>query len=181
MTSHRHDSVVRLLDRRQPACGTTKVLAIDGPSGSGKSTIAADLTSVTGGLLLQLDDVYPGWHGLEATPPLIARALGSIAAGEIGTVDRWDWASHRVGGSLRLPPTRLLILDGVGSGAAVIRPYLSVLVWAEAPTDVRRARALARDGGAYAPFWEVWAAQEDRHFAAEQTRRHADVVMQTGA
>jgi len=72
-------------------------------------------------------------------------------------------------------------LDGVGSGAQVIRPFLSLLIWVEAPVDVRKERALARDGDVYAPFWDTWAAQEAAHFGAEQTRRHADVVVRTGA
>src|SRR5690606_41335989 len=32
------------------------------------------------------------------------------------------------------------------------------------PEDLRRQRALARDPG-YAPWWEMWAAQECEHFA----------------
>ena len=49
----------------------------------------------------------------------------------------------------------------------------------EAPADVRKQRALDRDGDTYAPYWDVWAAQEAEHFAAEQTRRHADLVVRT--
>jgi hypothetical protein len=33
----------------------------------------------------------------------------------------------------------------------------------------------------YAPFWDIWAAQETAHFRAEETRRHADVVVHTHA
>ena len=67
----------------------------------------------------------------------------------------------------------------MGSGASVVRPFLSLLIWLEAPADVRRRRALARDGDTYAPFWEIWAAQEAEHFAAEGTRGVADLVVRT--
>ena len=184
MTSHRRGALDRLVDLvswRQPACGGTLVVAVDGPSGAGKTDLSEALARATRGHLLQLEDVYPGWHGLERTPPMIAAALESIAVGEMGSVQRWDWVEDRPGSELPVPPAPLLILDGVGSGAAVIRPYLSVLVWVEAPADVRKRRALARDGETYAPFWEVWAEQEWGHFVAQQTRGHADVIVRTGA
>ncbi|WP_332663144.1 4-amino-4-deoxy-L-arabinose transferase [Aeromicrobium sp.] len=182
MTSHRYDDIVALIRERHAACGSTTVVAVDGPSGSGKTTFADELAEVAGGAVLHLEDLYPGWHGLAATPPMVAHGiLEAIAVDGIGTASRWDWVADRPGDTLRVPPVRLLILDGVGSGAAVIRPFLSLLIWVEAPTAVRKQRALARDGGVYAPFWDMWAAQEETHFRAEETRRHADVVVRTHA
>ena len=70
MSSHRYDAITRLIDAREPACGTTKVVAVDGPSGSGKSSLCEGLAAVTGGVVVHLDDAYPGWDGLAATPPL---------------------------------------------------------------------------------------------------------------
>ena len=182
MTSHRYDSIVALIREREPACGSTKVVAVDGPSGSGKTSLSDQLAEAAGGMVLHLEDLYPGWHGLSATPPMVAHGiLDAIAADQIGTAARWDWVNDRPGPTLRVRPRPLLILDGVGSGAAVIRPFLSLLMWVEAPPDVRKRRALARDGGVYAPFWDIWAAQEAAHFTAEETRRHADVIVHTHA
>lgn len=179
MTSHRYDDVLRLLAGRRPACGSTTVVAVDGPSGAGKTRFSEELATAAGGDLLHLEDVYPGWGGLAATPPIIARVLETIAVDGIGTAPRWNWELASPGPLLHVPPTPLLILDGVGSGAGVIRPYLSLLVWVEAPDAVRKERALARDGGTYAPYWDMWAAQEADHFAREATRRHADLVVST--
>jgi uridine kinase len=179
MTSHRYAPILRLVGERQPACGSTTVVAVDGPSGAGKTSFVAGLAEATGADVLHLEDVYPGWHGLAATPPAVARVLDTVAVDGIGTVPRWDWEHDAPGAPLYVPPARLLILDGVGSGAAIIRPYLSLLVWVDAPADVRKERALARDGGTYAPFWDMWAAQEAEHFARERTRQHADVVVAT--
>ena len=182
MTSHRYDDLVALIHERQPACGSTTVVAIDGPSGSGKTSLADQLAGVAGAAVLHLEDLYPGWHGLAATPPMVARGiLDAIAVDRIGTAARWDWVNDRPGPTLRVPPVPLLIVDGVGSGAAVIRPFVSLLIWVESPTDVRKHRALARDGGVYAPFWDIWAAQEVAHFRVEETRRHADVIVHTHA
>jgi para-aminobenzoate synthetase len=181
MNRHRYDELSALVAQRQPACGTTTVIAVDGPSGSGKTSLADGLAEAIGADVLHFDDVYPGWHGLEATPPMIrAGVLDRIAADEIGVVHRWDWDADHPGPILRVPPAPLLILDGVGSGASSIRPYLSVLLWVDAPLEVRKRRALARDGGVYEPFWDVWAEQEARHFAAEETRIHADLIIDTG-
>lgn len=180
MNRIRYDELAALIATRQPACGSSTVIAIDGPSGSGKTGLADGLAAVSDAAVLHLDDIYPGWSGLAATPPLIREVLERIAVGEVGLVNRWDWAAGQDGPLLHLPPSPLLILDGVGSGAAVIRPYLSLLLWVDAPLDVRKRRALARDSGAYEPFWDTWAAQEAQHFAAEQTRIHADLVIDTG-
>jgi uridine kinase len=179
VTSHRYDTILELLADRQPACGSTTVVAVDGPSGAGKTSLVGGLSAATGGDVLHLEDVYPGWDGLAATPPIIAEALEAVAVGEIGTAHRWDWEAGLPGALLRIPPAPLLILDGVGSGARVIRPYLSLLIWVDAPPDVRKQRALTRDGSTYAPHWDRWAAQEVRHFAAEDTRHHADLVIST--
>jgi uridine kinase len=177
--SHRYDLVVAQIDARVPACGTTTVVAVDGPSGAGKTEFAAGLATVTGADVLHLEDLYPGWEGLAATPPLVADVLAAVAVGEVGSAPRWDWSRGAPGATLRVAPGRLLVLDGVGSGASVVRPFLSLLIWVEAPADVRKRRALERDGETYAPYWDTWAAQEARHFAAEQTRRHADLVVRT--
>ena len=72
-----------------------------------------------------------------------------------------------------------MIVEGAGAGARRCAPYLAVLVWVEADEDVRRDRALARDGDRYAPHWDRWARQERTHFAREGTRQRADLVLDT--
>jgi para-aminobenzoate synthetase len=176
----RYDELAALIATRPPACGDTTVLAVDGPSGSGKTGLADELAATIGAEVFHLEDIYPGWSGLSATPPLVRGVLDQIAGGEPGVVHRWDWDADQDGPLMHIPATPLLILDGVGSGAAIIRPYLSLLIWVDAPLQVRKSRALARDGGVYEPFWDTWAAQEAEHFAAEHTRTHADIVIDTG-
>lgn len=179
-STSRLDELAALAASRQAACGTTRVVAIDGPSGSGKTSLADAWAERHGAAVFHLEDVYPGWEGLDATPPMVRSAvLEPLAVEEIGLIHRWDW-EHGVRGSvLRVPPTRLLIVDGVGSGARLLRPFLSLLVWVDGPAEVRKQRALARDSGVYAPFWDLWAEQERRHFTAEGTRVAADVHLTT--
>jgi para-aminobenzoate synthetase len=166
--------------RRLPACGATTVVAVDGPSGAGKSDLADRLAAELEALVLRVDEFVPGWHGLAAMPPVIAGdVLAPIAAGEVGSARRWDWTGDRPGDVVDVPPVPYLVLDGCGSGSRIIRPYLSLLIWVEAPAEVRRARAMSRDGAVYEPWWDVWAAQERALFAAEQTALAADMHVQS--
>ena len=58
--------------------------------------------------------------------------------------------------------------------------FESVLAWLEAPADVRKKRALDRDGETFAPYWDMWAAQEDAMLARERTPERAGLVIDTG-
>lgn len=181
MTPTRYEALAPLIDGRAPACGATKVIAVDGPSGAGKTDFANGLGTALKAPVLHFDDVYPGWSGLAATPGLVAHGvLAPLAIGEVGSVARWDWVANRPSELIRFSTTPLLILDGVGSGAQVCRPFLSLLIWLDAPAATRKARALSRDGDTYAPFWDMWAAQERQLFVADDIRGRADVVVDTG-
>jgi hypothetical protein len=69
------------------------------------------------------------------------------------------------------------VLEGVGAGSLVTVPWVGVLVWVEAPRDLRMRRGIERDGEAFAPYWERWAAAEVDHFARHRTRERADLVL----
>ena len=176
----RYDELVETIRARLPACGATTVVAVDGPSGAGKSDLADSLGRRLEAPVLRVDELVPGWHGLAEMPPTVARdLLAPLAAGEVATVRRWNWVDDRPGELVDVRPGPFLLLDGCGSGSRVIRPYLSLLLWVDAPADVRRARAMARDGDVYEPWWDVWADQERQLFAAEQTKEAADVRLRS--
>ena len=158
------------------------MLALDGPSGSGKTTLAGALAKILGGApVVHLDDLYPGWEGLAAGVDRVRRwVLEPLARGEPAGYRRYDWASGRDAEWHQVPAAPELIIDGCGSGARACAPYLSLLVWVEAPVAVRRRRALARDGEAYCPYWQTWARQEEALYAEERTRDRADVIVRTG-
>lgn len=174
------DAVVELVRGRLPACGSTTVVAIDGPSGSGKSSLADELARRTDAVVLRTDTFVPGWRGLSQMPPALARdLLAPLARDEIARPRRWSWVRDTWLPGLPVEPAPLTVLDGCGSGSRPLRPFLSALVWVEADVETRRTRALARDGEAYEPWWDVWAAQERALFAAEGTRSAADLVLRT--
>lgn len=166
---------------RAPACGATRVIAIDGRSGAGKTAFALDLADQLAAPILHLEQLYAGWHGLAGAASTVRELLADLAVGELGQVRQWDWVNDRPGAWLSVRPTAELIIDGVGSGAGPLRPFLSQLVWLEAPDSVRRTRALARDGQTYEPWWDVWAEQEEAYLAAHRTPEAADLVLATGS
>ena len=169
------DDMVPVLGRLQPSCGTTVVVAIDGPSGAGKTKLARELAPLLDARILHLDDIYRGWRGLADAPPVVVQdVLEPIARGEPGRTPRWEWGADVPGEDIVVEPGGLLILDGCGSGSRIIRPFLSYLIWLDGPTEVRRARAMVRDGETYEKWWDIWAAQENELFTADQTEQAAD-------
>lgn len=156
------------------------VVGVDGPSGAGKTVLAARMASALGAGVVHVEDLYPGWGGLEpAVPRLVAWVLEPLAAGRSARWRRWDWAAGRYAEWRTLAPTSTVVVEGVGAGARACAPYLDLLVWVQAPEPVRYAQAMARDGVAYRPYWRRWAAAERVHFEREGTRARADVVVST--
>ncbi|WP_062349618.1 dephospho-CoA kinase [Herbidospora yilanensis] len=163
--------------RGRPArAGRTRVLAVEGRSGSGKSTLAAAL----GPPVIRMDDLYPGWDGLTAgIEALVTWVLRPLAEGSAARWRRWDWHRGEYAEWRDVPGTGELVVEGVGAGARAAQPYLSGLVWMEAPDETRRSRALARDGDTYIPHWERWADQEERYYALDDVRARADLTIST--
>ena len=157
--------------------GATRLVCIDGPSGSGKTTLAARLSAALGGPpVLHMDDLYPGWDGLAAAVPLLhEQVVAPLAAGRAARYRRYDWHREEFAEEHDLGIPELLIVEGAGCGARVIAERAVLLVWVEAPRDVRFRRGIARDGETYRPHWERWAHQEAAHFAAEATACRADL------
>jgi hypothetical protein len=164
-------------------CGTTKVVAIDGPSGSGKTDFTAALAArLPGAQILHMDDLYPGWGGLaQAVADVHDQVLAPLARGERAAYRRWDWERERYAEWHHLPRTDLLLLEGVGSGAHPGWQLVSTLIWLEAGRAERFRRGIERDGAAYLPHWERWAAGEEALFGADGTRSRADLIIDTAS
>jgi uridine kinase len=168
--------------RAAPArAGRTRVVAIDGRSGSGKTRLAGLLRAELGAPVVSLEDLYGGWDGLErGIDLLVTEVFEPLAARRRAHIPRYDWITRTWGESASLDPPELLIVEGVGAGARRAAISESLLVWLEAPADVRKKRALDRDGETFAPYWDYWAAQEDAMLAREHTPERADILIDAG-
>ncbi len=156
------------------------IIAVDGRSGAGKTTLAIELAAQLRNhhkvSLFHLEDIYPGWNGLTAgIERYVSTVLTPLSRAEPATWNSWDWEKHYDGDTRVTLPAEIVIIEGVGAAAAEARPLLSAVIWADSPDDVRRKRALDRDGGTYEPFWDQWAAQEEAWLAADNVPIHADV------
>lgn len=175
------DAALSVIAKAQPRCGETKVVAIDGPSGAGKTEFTTALADwLPESYLLHMDDMYPGWDGLEqAVADLYDQVLAPIARGEPAAYRAWDWEHERYARWHSLPATRLLLVDGVGSGAGRNAEFESALIWLDADPDLRFRRGIERDGETYLANWQRWADQEQALFAADGTRSRADLIVNT--
>lgn len=173
-------SILEVLDRvRRPGRGT--VLCIDGRAGSGKSTVAAEVAGTFDGTtrVVHTDDLCPGWDGLPRVPGILTDLVAALAEGRTGTYPRYDWLAGRVTEQVTVEPADLVVVEGVGAGARALRPYRSALAWLECPEALRKERALTRDGEAFAPYWDEWAAAEQTYLATDADRGGADLVLRT--
>lgn len=176
------EDVIALVRRARPRCGEVTVVCLDGPAGSGKTTLAACLSeALDGAPVVHLDDLYRGWEQDLGTVPARLRAwlLDPWADGLPGCHPRYDWAAQRYVEWIELPVAPVVILEGCASAGRAVRNVASVVVWVEADEGVRLARGIARDGAQLADHWLAWQVHEADHFAADDTRASADLIVRT--
>ncbi|MFG2086164.1 MULTISPECIES: uridine kinase [unclassified Spirillospora] len=168
---------VRLL-ALPPSCGPVRLVAVDGPSGAGKSTFTDHLAAVLSGApVVRSDDFRVPWDADPLTwwPPLRDTVLTPLRDGRPAVLRRYDWHRDRYGPEEEIPPAPVVVLEGVG--AAWAESPAAYRIWIDAPRDLRRARALDRDGPEYAGAWDDWATRENAHFAADATRDRSDLFV----
>lgn len=155
---------------REGADGRRIIVLIDGRSGAGKSTLATALAALLDAELVRLDDVYPGWDGLEQGALAVHT---EIIPGS--RWHRWSWTANERTDRHDIDPARALVVEGCGALSRASSALATCTIWVELDDAARRERALTRDGDAYAPHWERWARQEEEFAAREDPRRLADI------
>ncbi len=187
--------VVDLLLARPPTLAGGRLLCVDGPAASGKTTLAAavrrrlrDTLTAPGrarGLspvqVVHMDDVYVGWDGLAAGMATLAEGVvGPLREGRAGRYRRYDWHRDEPGPERVVPPSPVLLVEGVGAGSTAVGGYgdvVTLLVWVATPSDVRQERWAARDGTAMAAHASAWRSQEREVLRRERTAERADLVV----
>ncbi|CAD5995951.1 ATP-binding protein [Agreia sp. COWG] len=169
---------------RTPAVGrlhhARNVVLLDGPSGAGKSTLADRMIAGWPGSirpqLVRLDDIYPGWDGLrEAGEHVRRHVLEPLAHGAPARWQRFDWVQSAPAEWTPIDPERPLLIEGCGVMTRANAELADVRIWLDAPDELRKARALDRDGDSYAPHWDRWQAQWLRFVAEEGPAELADL------
>ncbi|WP_409495291.1 uridine kinase [Amycolatopsis sp. cmx-11-12] len=168
-----------------PRLGAVRLLAIDGPSGSGKSTLAgkvvAELDSRGVRVALVSTDEFATWdEPVSWWPRLETGVLAPLRAGRPGGYRRVDWTSGvpRPGEEVEIDVPDVLVLEGVSSGRARIRPSLSLLTWLDGGSETERLdRAAGRDGEESRADLRRWQLFERGWFTVDGTRAAADRVV----
>ncbi len=161
---------------------TPWIIGIDGRSGAGKTTLAGVVQAeLPGARVLPMDDLYPGWDGLAAAVTILADdVLAPLRRGQPGRYRRFDWHAMSYAEEHRIPAaTPVLVVEGCGATVGPAGRLTDLRVWMTAASGLRKERGLARDHGDFAPYWQAWAAQEDRLFCADGTEAAADLVVVT--
>lgn len=172
------------------------MVAIDGPGGSGRSfladavaqTLAAAGASV---FLVHVDDFYlPSSHrvsGTLAEQPIGAnydwgrlrdQVLLPIRRGKPAGYDRYDWNRDALVGTCEVPPSGVVIVEGIYASRQELAHLYDLRVWVECPRELRLTRGLARDGEGARLRWEQdWMQAEDRYIEQHRPQHHADLVV----
>jgi uridine kinase len=176
------DLILSLASARPATLGAGRLICVDGPAGSGKTTLGAELAERTGAQLIHADDLMDGWRGLDDVGRQLAAMVEQLSAGRPGSYQHFDWQHHRYDRTVPVPAGPWLVVEGVGSGAAAIAPYITVLVWTEVDEELRLSRGMERDGEEMREHWLVFMDDERALFARDRTRERADVLVDgTGA
>ncbi len=176
----RYADLARRVHAAPPSLGPVRLVAVDGPAGSGKSTFAGRLAAaLTDATVVHVDDLLEGWADL---PHFWSRVeewlLEPLRAGSPGRYRPYDWIAGGFADEwVAVPAAGVLLVEGVSSARAAIRPELTDSVFITAPRSLRLDRGLARDGAALRPEWERWMAAEDAHFAADRTESAVRLVV----
>ncbi|MEU2118379.1 hypothetical protein ABZ567_22700 [Streptomyces sp. NPDC016459] len=172
------DHAARALLRLPPSCGPVRLIGVDGHAGSGKSTLATRLSAALGDApVLHLDDLATheelfAWDGR-----LREQVIGPLSRGETASYRPYDWRLRRFGEERALAPAPVVLVEGVGAGRQVVRPFLAWLLWMERGPEESWARGRHRDGPEQAAFWDGWTVAETRHFTEDPSRPHADTLV----
>lgn len=139
---------------------TPSIIAIDGRSASGKTTFAMQLSSHLNAVIVHTDDIawnhgFFDWHELA-----IEHILEPFKLGQAIDWTPQAWKTHDRQGAIIVPPTPILILEGVAATRVEFQPWIDFPIWVETSLELAEQRGLERDGEAGRDFWFEWQAVE---------------------
>ena len=168
------------LVRERPAVGAVRLVTVDGYSGAGKSRLTGRLAGALGRVpTVHLDFFYPGWQGLADGVALAVEWVAvPLMAGRPARWRRYDWTAGGFAEWQETPWAPVVVLEGCGAGAGVLRPFTATAGGGDTAAELREQRLRNRiDWPRYAPHRARWAAQEEAHFAVDRPWHRADALV----
>lgn len=150
------------------------LVGIGGHGGAGKSTLAAAIPDA------QIVGTDEFWDGTEfELARLRAEVLEPLLGGAEARYDGVDWPTRTSGRDTRVVrPAGIIVIEGVCALHRMFREHYDVRVWVEAPSDLRLARGIARDGEGARQTWEqVWMPSENRYVERDDPIPSAHLVV----
>lgn len=148
------------------------LVGIGGHGCAGKTTLARAL----GGVAVGTDEFWDGERfdlerlGREVVEPLRAGLTARFAS--------YDWSAGAPAGVREVPPSGIVIVEGVCALHRLFRAAYDLRIWVETPRETRLARAVARDGSGARETWEtVWLPREEAYVARDRPVEAADLVV----
>ena len=161
----------------------TRWVGVDGLGAAGKTTLARRIAAgLPGAQLVSVDDFgrahRPDWDRELFT----ASVVEPLRAGLVARYQRWDLLADRGLDWVEVTPGGLLVVEGVSATDVRVPVPWDLVLWLDAPPEVRRARIAARDAPALLLRWErEWWPSEEAYAAAQQPWLRADVVVDGAA
>lgn len=124
--------------------------------------------------LVRMDDLYPGWGGLEAGSQHVH---DFVITASVRRWQRWDWADNVPAEWRVLDQSRPVLIEGCGALSRANHALAAYSVWVELDEPTRRARVQERDGGSWDEHWDEWAAQESAFIERENPQSLANKVI----
>jgi uridine kinase len=173
---HPIDHLVSLIAEARPAREFVLV-GIGGHGGAGKSTLAAAVAGAVPGTRIVATDSF--WNGSAfELDRLRTEVVDVLLAGRTAHPAEWDWHAGAPRPGRAIPPTGVVVIEGVCALHAMFRDDLDVRVWVDAPYDVRLERGVARDGEAARSTWtDVWMPNEEAYVRRDDPVRCAHLVV----
>jgi hypothetical protein len=157
----------------------TRWVGVDGKGASGKTTLAAAVAAaVPGAVVVHVDDFarpsVPTWE----RDRFVAQVLEPLRAGRPARYERWDLEADVSLGWADVPVGVPVVVEGVSSTDVRLGVPWDLTLWVELPSQVRLARALARDGEEMRQRWvDEWMPSEDAYEAEQRPQDRVDAVV----
>ena len=147
------------LVKEASAPGRTTLVAIDGLTCAGKSTLAGQVAgALRDATVVGLDDFYRPLAAEERAmlgpkesynryldwERLLGDVLVPFSTHSRARYRRYDWVTNGLAEWHEIEPRSVVIVEGVYSTRPELRPYFSVMVYVDAPREMRLARLLDR-------------------------------------
>ena len=171
--------------------GRTTMVAIDGLTCAGKSTLAGQVAGALGdATVVSLDDFYRPAGAKERAilgpresydryfdwKRLLGDVLTPLSSQSRARYRRHDWVNDRLAEWHEVVPRKVVVVEGVYSTRPELRPHFGVLVYVDAPREVRLARLLAR-GYPDMSWADHWMAGEDWYVKHVRPTLHVALVV----